>query len=270
MTDTNDQDGGKLRLARPKLELKKTVEAGQIRQSFSHGRSKAVAVEVRKKRTIASGTAQPEVAEPPVTASAASAAPPPPPPPPAPEPHHQLTDDEKQHRLHALQAARKAEEETRKVAQIRAEEEARLAEEERERKSKLPPEPETAVEQEASAAVQPAAEAQPAPASAKPGAAEPARVTRPAGHGADVDEDDESSEKSRRPGRGGAAAHKPPAPTKSRMEPKRRAGKLTVTAALDDEDRGERGRSMAAVKRARERERMKHLEAQKAAEKIVR
>ncbi|TAN48877.1 MAG: translation initiation factor IF-2, partial [Rhodospirillales bacterium] len=72
------------------------------------------------------------------------------------------------------------------------------------------------------------------------------------------------------PGRGGAAAHKPPAPTKSRLEPKRRAGKLTVTAALDDEDRGERGRSMAAVKRARERERMKHLEAQKAAEKIVR
>ncbi|TAN56953.1 MAG: translation initiation factor IF-2, partial [Rhodospirillales bacterium] len=216
MTDTNDQDGGKLRLARPKLELKKTVEAGQIRQSFSHGRSKAVAVEVRKKRTIASGTAQPEVAEPLVSAPAASAAPPPAaPPPPAPEPapHHQLTDDEKQHRLHALQAARKAEEETRKVAQIRAEEEARLAEEERERKSKLPPEPEASVEQEAPAAARPAAEAQPAPAAAKPGAAEPARVTRPAGHGADVDEDDESSEKSRRPGRGGAAAHKPPAPT---------------------------------------------------------
>ena len=36
-----------------KLELKKTVETGQVRQSFSHGRSKVVAVEVRKKRTYA-------------------------------------------------------------------------------------------------------------------------------------------------------------------------------------------------------------------------
>ncbi|MEK7244520.1 MAG: IF-2-associated domain-containing protein, partial [Pseudomonadota bacterium] len=41
--------------ARPKkLELKKTVESGQVRQSFSHGRSKMVQVEVRKKRTYAS------------------------------------------------------------------------------------------------------------------------------------------------------------------------------------------------------------------------
>ncbi len=52
MSDVNEQDKDKL-AARPKrLELKKTVEAGQVRQSFSHGRSKAVAVEVRKKRTI--------------------------------------------------------------------------------------------------------------------------------------------------------------------------------------------------------------------------
>ena len=43
-----------LSLSRPgKLELKKTVEGGQVRQSFSHGRSKVVAVEVRKKRTYA-------------------------------------------------------------------------------------------------------------------------------------------------------------------------------------------------------------------------
>src|SRR5512134_2870154 len=34
-----------------KLELKKTVETGQVRQSFAHGRSKMVTVEVRKKRT---------------------------------------------------------------------------------------------------------------------------------------------------------------------------------------------------------------------------
>ncbi|MBF0166953.1 MAG: translation initiation factor IF-2 [Alphaproteobacteria bacterium] len=273
MTDTNDQDGSKLRLARPKLELKKTVEAGQIRQSFSHGRSKAVAVEVRKKRTITSGSTPQEVAEAAAAPVQAPSAPPPPAPPPAPEPvpHHQLTDDEKQHRLHALQAARKAEEESRRLAHIKAEEDARAAEEERERKAKLPPEPEPVAAQEVEAAPTPAApEARPALPSAKPGAADSVRVPRPAGHGADIDEDDESSDKSRRPGRGGAAAHKPPAPVKSRMEPKRRSGKLTVSAALDDEDRGERGRSMAAVKRARERERMKLLEAQKAAEKFVR
>src|SRR5574338_1732985 len=55
MTDTNDQNSPKgPALGRPgKLELKKTVETGQVRQSFSHGRSKMVTVEVRKKRTFA-------------------------------------------------------------------------------------------------------------------------------------------------------------------------------------------------------------------------
>ena len=58
MTETNETDDGenKLELARPKkLELKKTVETGQIRQNFSHGRSKMVQVEVKKKRTFARG-----------------------------------------------------------------------------------------------------------------------------------------------------------------------------------------------------------------------
>ena len=42
----------KLSLSRPgKLELQKTVEGGQVRQNFSHGRSKVVTVEVKKKRT---------------------------------------------------------------------------------------------------------------------------------------------------------------------------------------------------------------------------
>ena len=52
MTQNNEQDG-KLTLRRPgRLELKKTVETGQVRQSFSHGRTKAVTVEVKKKRTF--------------------------------------------------------------------------------------------------------------------------------------------------------------------------------------------------------------------------
>ncbi|RAI57608.1 translation initiation factor IF-2 [Roseicella frigidaeris] len=57
MSDQNDQDAGKSRLSlRPaggRLELGKTVDAGSVRQSFSHGRSKTVQVEVVKKRTMA-------------------------------------------------------------------------------------------------------------------------------------------------------------------------------------------------------------------------
>ncbi len=48
-----DQDAGKNRLSlRPagRLEVGRTVDAGSVRQSFSHGRSKVVQVEVRKKR----------------------------------------------------------------------------------------------------------------------------------------------------------------------------------------------------------------------------
>ena len=35
-----------------KLQLKKTFNAGQIKQNFSHGRSKSVSVEVKRKRTF--------------------------------------------------------------------------------------------------------------------------------------------------------------------------------------------------------------------------
>ena len=53
MSESNDQDGSKGRLSlRPagRLELGRTVDAGSVRQTFSHGRSKVVQVEVRKKR----------------------------------------------------------------------------------------------------------------------------------------------------------------------------------------------------------------------------
>ncbi|WP_170222019.1 translation initiation factor IF-2 associated domain-containing protein, partial [Gluconacetobacter liquefaciens] len=53
MSEGNDQDQGKGRLSlRPagRKEVGRTVDAGSVRQSFSHGRSKVVQVEVRKKR----------------------------------------------------------------------------------------------------------------------------------------------------------------------------------------------------------------------------
>ena len=53
---TEESNKGKLSLSKPgKLELKKTVKSGQVRQNFSHGRSKMVQVEVKKKRTFARG-----------------------------------------------------------------------------------------------------------------------------------------------------------------------------------------------------------------------
>ena len=58
MTTTKDKDTGKkpLKLNRPgKLELNKTVKKGPVQQSFSHGRSKTVEVEVKRKRVYKAG-----------------------------------------------------------------------------------------------------------------------------------------------------------------------------------------------------------------------
>ncbi|MCA3368230.1 MAG: translation initiation factor IF-2 [Roseomonas sp.] len=88
MSDQNEQDAGKSRLSlRPggRLELGKTVDAGSVRQSFSHGRSKTVQVEVVKKRAVAPSPVRPGIGVPaaralgPATAAPAAtpAAPPP-------------------------------------------------------------------------------------------------------------------------------------------------------------------------------------------------
>ena len=80
MSESNDQDGGKGRLSlRPagRLELGRTVDAGSVRQSFSHGRSKVVQVEVRKKRAP---LPNPSLAAGAPTATPVGAAPPPRPP----------------------------------------------------------------------------------------------------------------------------------------------------------------------------------------------
>ncbi|MCA3425600.1 MAG: IF-2-associated domain-containing protein, partial [Roseomonas sp.] len=92
MSDQNEQDAGKSRLSlRPggRLELGKTVDAGSVRQSFSHGRSKTVQVEVVKKRAVAPSPVRPGIGVPAARAlGPATAAPSPtptaPPPPAAP------------------------------------------------------------------------------------------------------------------------------------------------------------------------------------------
>jgi translation initiation factor IF-2 len=53
MSETKDTNDKTLSVApRKPLSLKRTVESGHVKQSFSHGRSKSVVVEKKKKRTI--------------------------------------------------------------------------------------------------------------------------------------------------------------------------------------------------------------------------
>src|SRR3954452_12360394 len=69
MTETKDTTDKTLRGAvRKPMSLKRTVESGHVRQNFSHGRSKSVVVEKKKKRTIAGpGGAEAEEAATPQT-----------------------------------------------------------------------------------------------------------------------------------------------------------------------------------------------------------
>src|SRR3954469_6605000 len=72
MSDTTDKP--KLG-ARAPLGLKRTVETGKVKQSFSHGRSNTVVVEVKKRRILGPAAAQ-EAAPPPVQEAPKPAAPP--------------------------------------------------------------------------------------------------------------------------------------------------------------------------------------------------
>ncbi|MBF0326895.1 MAG: translation initiation factor IF-2 associated domain-containing protein, partial [Alphaproteobacteria bacterium] len=138
MSESDNQDRKTpLKLSQPgKLELKKTVESGQVRQSFSHGRSKVVTVEVRKKRTFtadaggamhevrgqqAHSGAEAELAKAVAIVEAAQQA----------ASAHDLTNHEKVARAKALETAMKVAEDARlraeEEARIRAEEEARAA-----------------------------------------------------------------------------------------------------------------------------------------------
>jgi len=263
-TDTQEKDGtegGKKKLSlRPgKLELKKTIEGGQVRQSFSHGRSKVVAVEVRKKRTFAPGASgtmrevhdedaeaafdAATVAETPATEQApveARATIPV-------EPH--LTDHERQQRMKALHDARKADEERQareeELARQRAEEEKRRVAEEA---AKSAEEKAQAEAKAAEAPAVPAPAAKTASAPAAPAAAQTAPL--PEAEGGTTESEAAAAARAKIAPRRPA----PPTPVARRGEPRRRAGKLTITDALED---NERVRSLASMRRAREKHKKK-------------
>src|SRR5438067_1688400 len=249
MTEANEQEQKRpltLRSGGP-LGLRRPIETGQVRQSFSHGRSKQVTVEVRKKRVIAPGTT-PEPSRTEATPTVARAQPAPAAPETA-EPAGRrlgaaprtLTAEETATRVRALQDARKADEETRKRDALpeqdrrREEETKKRADEEEARRREEESRREVAERAGKAAAAKVAA------------LAAAGKVAVPA-------EEEDETPAAARPGRR-PEARRPTTPVR-RDEHRRRTGKLTVTRALD-EDAGERMRSLASVRRARERERMR-------------
>ena len=71
MSETKNSGDKTLTVAPKTLSLKRPVEQGVVRQSFSHGRTKAVVVETVKRRTIGPGAAPttPTVAKAPAPAA---------------------------------------------------------------------------------------------------------------------------------------------------------------------------------------------------------
>jgi len=260
MTDQKETDGKKkkLTLSRPgKLELNKTVDAGQVRQSFSHGRTKSVAVEVRRKRTFkqADDGAMAEVRDVPKVQEEAPPEPVAPVEPvkqePAP-PARTLTEQERAARMRALEGARQTETE---MAESRAEREAMEAKRREEEKRQREIEEERRKEEEARRRTEEEerrkldeeASRRAAEQAARLEAAEPVAgdAAKPKGKAkTEVDADDEEQAK-----RSGRADARKPAPR--RGADRRRSGKLTISQALNDE---ERQRSLASVRRQRERE----------------
>jgi translation initiation factor IF-2 len=315
MSDGNDQTETKGRLSlRPAArgDAGHVVDGGSVRQSFSHGRSKVVQVEVRKKRglppgapaaaaapsapstlSLSPGLRKPEL--PPLTAKGPAAAPATPAPtrpiparptasgsaPRALTAAEQATRQRvlaEQQKLAAKQADERREQE--KISILSAAEEARRREDDEQREADI--EAKRALEENLRPrpvapkpdSTEPAETAAPEPARAPgtaaarpaarplPGApalpATPAETLRlkPGGVRPVAADDDEDAPRGvRRPGMGAAAPKRgvPVVAPKKIGDDRRRAGKIDVQAALEGED--EKVRSLASVRRQRERER---------------
>ena len=249
----SDENNNKPTLTRKPLTLSRSLESGEVKQTFSHGRTNKVVVEVKRKKLVGKpGYApEPEVA-----------APPPPPPPaarpvtaaPAPKPsptgNDMLSRQERQAKLlREAEDARLAmlEESGRREVEQRAQ----RAEEERQRAqanreevaASPPPAPTTAVEVVVPATTDP--DEPVAEEGNKDGAAPAPRRFTPVEAPKRTEREREEIKK---------APHRP---TRGAADDRRQSGKLTVTRALEGDD-GARARSLAALKRAREKEKRLH------------
>ncbi|HET9427495.1 MAG TPA: translation initiation factor IF-2 [Allosphingosinicella sp.] len=257
MSETSDKP--KLGTRAP-LGLKRTVETGKVKQSFSHGRSNTVVVEVKKRR-ILGRPGEVEAPKPEPTPEPTPVARAPQPAAPAPKPAPRRSDDPtarrelqerllreaEEARLTQLEEARRREDKQAKAA---TEDEKKRAEDNRraeeEAKQRAEEEARQKAEEESRAAAQPQPEA-PAPQIA--------------------DEEEERRPGHARPKHPGAKRPEPARPARGRDDHRRERGKLTVTRALDDEGDA-RARSLAALRRAREKERRAHMQSGPAAKQV--
>ena len=256
MSDTKSGDDKTLSVSTKKtLTLKRPgMEQGTVRQSFSHGRTKSVVVET-KKRKFSRPDERPEVAtifkpRPQPQPAAQTAAPA------APEPQrpasssapvsvvlNELSNEEMEARRRALEDSKVREVEERK----RAVEDAKRRAEEDERRAR---------ERAESARRQAEEEARlKTEAEARKRAEEEARRRAPGADAAVADEEEEMRGRSS----GGLARRGPakpevvaPKPVKAKGEEDRRRGKLTLNSALSD-DEGARARSLSAMRRRQEK-----------------
>ena len=239
MSDTKDT-GSKHGMGRTLSMKRPAVEQGRVRQNFSHGRSKTVAVEIKRKRTAVSGEPGKIESREPQTINLKPASP-------RVEPKREdsslgrsgmvlrtLTNDEKEARERALADARVREAEERKHAEDDAKR--RLQHDEVERRER-----EAADARKAEEEARHKNEAE-----AKRRAEETARKLEPRAPQQTEAEDEEVR------GRTKVKREVKLAPTRAKPDAERRRGKLTIANALQDGE--EKGRSLAAFRRRTERQ----------------
>lgn len=251
----SDSDGKKT------LGLRGGPRSGQVKQSFSHGRTKNVVVETKRKRVVVPKPGAGKVAG----GGAAHLG----------DPSKRpagISDAEMERRLKALQAAKAnaaADEQKRAKEEAQREEDRKRRREEVEAKEREQREAEDAARAKAEAEERARAEAaaaakkrEDAPKAEKPAAA-PTPAAEPADRSGKPGFSPRKTERERdtrndRPNRG-----------KTMGDDSRRSGKLTVNQALTGGEGG-RQRSMAAMKRKQERMRQKAMGGNESREKVVR
>jgi len=273
MSDDNDNQ----RTRKP-LGLKRSVDAGEVKQTFSHGRTNKVVVEVKRRRVLGKPGSEPVAAPPPppppapapAPAAPVEAKPAPAPPPARPAPAGETPQERvkrlqleaEEERLRMAEEGRKrdeAEAREREEAERRRAEDNRRAEEEAEKqRTTAATAPAPAEDTAAPADSLAEAEADTSAPAAKTDAAPAARRFTPV----------ERPENKRPEVKSKKKDEKRAAPSDEGKD-NRRSGKLTVTRALN-EDEGRRARSLAALKRAREKERRGQGGPSKPREKQVR
>jgi translation initiation factor IF-2 len=254
----NDQTEKPKLGARAPLGIKRTVETGKVKQSFSHGRSNTVVVEVKKRRVLGRPGEAIEAPKTPTPASEPAAERPVPAkqtaaPAPAPRPtspggdiaqrkelQERLLREAEEARQTSLEQARRRED-REKVEQ--SEDERRRAEDNR-REEAAAEEARQREEQERTRVAAP-----------EPDLSAPAP------------QEDEKEARGRKPSHAPTPKRPEPARPGRGRDEQRHRGKLTVTRALSGED-DSRARSLAALRRAREKEKRAHQQSGPAQKKV--